>query len=69
MKTWLKSFFKGMWMACQILIAVIVFERLITALLWGIAWFKRTVPTSGANVTVICICFIVAFGLLWTYWD
>ena len=73
MKTWLGRFLGGVWIACQILIAVgiaaIVFRGLITALLWVVAWVERTAPTPSTIVTVICICFVVVFGIIWSFWD
>jgi len=73
MKVWLKKFLKGTYIAyCMIItvgIVFIVLWLLITAAMIGSVWFGSVVaPTTNNIVIVICVFFVVAFGLIWSAW-
>ncbi len=73
MKVWLKSLFKGMFIACQIIVvigmAAILFKGLITSFLWVAAWLGRIAPTPTSIIICISICFVITFGLMWSFWE
>jgi len=73
MKAWLKRFFEGTYVACQILIMAgvgfIVTWLVITAAMIGSAWFRSVVaPTTNNIIIAACVFFVVVFGLIWSTW-
>jgi len=74
MKAWLKKFFKGMYVACKILIVVggvyIVLWLLIATALIASVWLRAMVPPTTNNIIIIiCVFFVIVFGLFWSTWD
>jgi len=70
---WLKRFFNGMWLACEILIIIgVVYTACELGgrmLLAGIAWLEGILPITTSVIVLGCIGFVVVFGLIQTVWD
>lgn len=70
MKTWLKKFFKGTYVGCWMLIMVgVVFIVLrvgvMVTMIFG-ALLARIEPTVNNIIILICLCFVVFFGVMWS---
>jgi len=70
---WLKRFFDGMLLACEILFVIGVIYTVCklgsSLVLAGVAWLGRIVPTTTNVIVLGCIGFVVVFGLIRTAWE
>lgn len=74
MDTWLKKFFKGTYIAYWMIIVVgvvfITLWLLIAIAVITFAWFKAVAPLTTNNIIImLCVFFVVVFGLVWSSWD
>ena len=70
MKAWLKKFFKGIYVGCCMLIIVgvvfIVLRVVVMVTMICGALLGRVEPTINNIIIVICICFVIAIGFMWS---